>query len=209
MTDWPIAPRRKFTPDELAQITSVTVDRLHAMLPDLTAGEWEDGRTWYVAAHGTARGMARLYGCGTSTAAAVIAALSPRIAWETNVDEAHECFVYGDDWGYAALRANVDKALDIIAGSDPEDRLGGRKVRSFYRNIIDPYGSLDVTLDGWMATALDLPLYDNGNVPILQRKGGYDAVAEGFRLVADELGVMPHQLQATVWLHHRHGKVGG
>jgi len=200
MKTYPEAPRRGLTADEITQVESLTTDRLRAMLPRLR-DHWQTGLYWYEDAHRIAQSIGRLFGCSVTTAAGVLAALSPRIGWETNQDESKHVFEYGEDWGYVALRANVDKALDIIDGADPEHRLGGRKVRSFYRNILDPYGSLDVTLDGWMAYVLDLP---KGH-KYLERRRVYDAIADGFRTVAAEHGIMPHQLQATVWLSVRNG----
>jgi len=50
-----------------------------------------------------------------------------------------------------------------------------------------------VTLDSWMFRAHGLP--DS------IRLGTYQALAEAYRSVASELGLIPNQLQAIVWLH--------
>ena len=207
---FPNPPRRGLTAEELDQVTTTTTDRLRKMVDRLDRSDWQEGMAWYFEAHSIAQGIGRLYGCGVTKAAGVIATLSPRIAWETNVDEAREIFEYGEDWGYVSLRRNVDKALWLTepeVDNDYAERLiSGRKVRAFYRNIRYPATSLDVTLDGWMYDALNLPVTDNGNPKYLERRGVYDAISDGFRIVAADHGILPHQLQAAIWLSVRSRK---
>ena len=48
--------------------------------------------------------------------------------------------------GNVGLKSNVDKALAILNGAAPLDILGGDKVRTFYGNIVNPWGE-GVTID--------------------------------------------------------------
>ena len=45
------------------------------------------------------------------------------------------------------LSLGIDRACAILAGSDPYHVLGGRKERSFYRNILSPDTAGPVTVD--------------------------------------------------------------
>jgi hypothetical protein len=99
-----------------------------------------------------------------------------------------------------ALGENILKAERLLDGEDPEDVLGGRKVRSFWRNIYAPSNSLDVTIDSWM---LKLLAPEAKSYNWLARKGVYDALADGVRDAAEALGCRPHELQAALWIHAR------
>ena len=185
---------RALTDEELATLTSDTVDQLEIRCDWLTQAEWIDGMEWYQLAHGLAQRWSQKHKLPFDYVAGIIAALSPRIQWEVNLADAKSILEDGEQASTAAFGPNVVKALWILDGTDPESELGGRKVRSFYRNISDPYVSLDVTLDGWMASIL------GHNPKFLERKGTYDAISEGFRIVAERHCILPHQLQAALWI---------
>jgi hypothetical protein len=200
---WPTTPLtgRRLDADT---VTTVTVNRLRKIVDTIDHETWKAGMAWYAKANGEARAMANDHGLGTWETAAIIAVLSPRCSWENNLDDARLLLEHGEDNGFFAFESNVVKALWIIEGVDPDSVLGGRKVRSFWQNIADPYGSLDVTLDSWMGRALGVPATgSHAEQGYLDRAGVYDAISEGFRQVAEDHGVMPNQLQAAIWLHER------
>ena len=86
------------------------------------------------------------------------------------------------------------------------------KVRSFYNNILDP-NSLDgdVTIDTHaVAAALLRPLSGNsdpvkhnfkdaGTSKVLGVFGSYAVYADAYRELADELGILPRELQSITW----------
>ena len=116
----------------------------------------------------------------------------------------------------AALRADGDREKIGVAMGEKH------KVRNFYNNILDPESSdLDVTMDthaiglawlrpnavaeahglastpgikdqpeGWVAALSSAP---NGSF------GTYGLYADAYREVAEEEGMLPHQVQAIVW----------
>jgi hypothetical protein len=106
-----------------------------------------------------------------------------------------------------ALGKNIVKAWTIINGEQPADEVvSGRKVRSFWRNLADPGTSADVTLDVWMLRALvpdSWTSHYSDPYNFLARKGVYDAISDGVRRSADDRGMMPHEIQATLWCHVR------
>lgn len=188
------ATPRGLTAEELQQVTDTTVTTLRHLVDRLTHDQWVTGLNWYFEVHVTARHLARTWYRTIDQVAGVIAALSPRCRWEDNLWDTESVLNDGEDASVTAYGTNVVKALWILDGSNPEDILGGRKVRSFYRNIAHPSTSLDVTIDAWIIRILNLP-YEK----YLQRAGVYDAIADAFRTVAEEHGVLPHQLQAAIW----------
>ncbi len=185
---------RGLSPEELDTLTSDTVAQLETLTDRLTHDQWADGMEWYQLAHGLSHRWAQEHKLPFDYVAGIIAALSPRTQWEVNLADAKSILEDGEQASTAAFGPNVVKALWILDGTDPESELGGRKVRSFYRNIADPYGSLDVTLDTWMASILGFKW------KFLERKGTYDAISEAFRIVAERHCVLPHQLQAALWI---------
>ena len=185
---------RGLSSEELDTLTTNTVTQLEALTDRLTHDQWIDGMEWYQLAHGLSQRWSQEHKLPFDYVAGIIAALSPRIQWEVNLADAKSILEDGEQASTAAFGPNVVKALWILDGTDPESELGGRKVRSFYRNIADPYASLDVTLDSWMMGLL------KHNPKFLERKGTYDAISEAFRIVAEQHCVLPHQLQAALWI---------
>lgn len=183
---------------ELEDITWVVVGKTRSWSYWLTHDEWLEGMSWYERANNRARRLSDQFNVPFAHIAGIIAALSPRISWEDNLKGANSILTDGEQASTMALGANVVKALWIGDGTDPDNILGGRKVRSFWLNISQPHNSLDVTLDNHMVKALDLPSHR-----YLERKGVYDAISDGFRIVAEEHGILPHQLQAAMWIHVR------
>lgn len=162
------------------------------------------GHTWYAQAHEHAQRLADRYGVTDREAAGVIAALSPQMSWTDNLREADRLLRTG---GAKHLSRNVAKARAIVHGADPITVLGGNKVRSFFDNIADPDRSNAVTVD---RHAFDIALGTIGD-PIarsrtLERVGVYAFISEAYRVVAADLGLKPHQVQAATWVAHRRAK---
>lgn len=157
----------------------------------------EEGTLWYPLAHL----FAATVGKGSVTkGAGIIAALSPQTSWPLNKRLALAARS-GRITGHTGI--NCRKALECRQGHNPLDVLGGNKVRAFYTLIADPWNAYDVVID---RHAFDCALgyvTDNRTRKILERKGGYDYVAAAYRKAAAELGILPHVLQATVWLTWR------
>ena len=102
------------------------------------------GSRWYDDARAAAEFMADRHCVSLSTAAGVIAALSPNNKWQRNLRDADalvQAYVLGGHSDAAQIKvstyhANKAKALAILSGSYPLDVLGGLKVRSFYQCIL-------------------------------------------------------------------------
>lgn len=85
----------------------------------------------------------------------------------------------------------------LIGDAEFLDVVKGPKIRAFYHNIMDPDCPKHVTIDGHMACAyrgVDLPMKE-----VLIRAGEYKRMADRVKRLARELGLIPNQLQATIW----------
>ena len=165
-----------------------------------SAADANEGAAWYADAQAFARALAAGSVLSVQHAAGVIAALSPRVRWDTNMRGAAaivDAAIRGDVQPVVGgLPTNREKAWRIANGESPEQILGGQKVRAFYANIMGDEDS--VTVDVWAARAA-LGEYNNESIPARM----YEAIADAYRLAADARGVSPMVMQATVWVYTR------
>lgn len=157
------------------------------------------GASWY----SEARKLADSLGFGRLVGSAVVAILSPRRSWADNVALA---LAVGRGEAVATMGDQVRKLDRLSQGEHPDDVVGGRKVRSFWRNIADPTSDA-VTCDVWaLRAALDGPFGDDKDPAVRRLFGtdfGYGMVADAYRRAAAAVGVAPHVMQATVWIVER------
>lgn len=158
----------------------------------------EAGGLWYRRAHDFCVEIAENSPYSVRQIAGATAALSPMLSWERNLAYVKVLVETGDA---PCLKKNVRKGNAILLeGLDPSSVLGGRKVQSFFHNIADPDTSRAVTID---RHAFDIAVgctTDDATRKSLNRKGYYQAFARLYRAAADEIGVLPHVVQATTWL---------
>ena len=194
-------------PNRQRRIASVLADlpdaatmdaRIASVLAQATDDERLDGEAWYLAARDIAALVGAIGGWSAEAGAGIVAALSPQCSWDENVARAL-AFARGDDVG--GLGDGLGKATKIAAGAHPLDVLGGRKVRSFYHNIIGH--THHVTVDRHaVAIVYGRPLSDR-EIKVLERCGAYAVIASAYRATARRLGLDPSTLQAITWLAWR------
>lgn len=120
----------------------------------------------------------------------------------------------GTSWGSLA---EITRAVSIYKNPtlhNVSKRLGGQhKVRSFYNNIIDPSNSMDVTIDTHAVAAALLRPLSSEDIEVKHNFGGtgassskmsgskgtYGLYADAYRQLADELGILPRELQSITW----------
>lgn len=81
--------------------------------------------------------------------------------------------------------------------------INGKKIPSFFENLYHPRAGKQFTADRHMG---DIITRDRKlTKTMLQRpKGrGYYIFADGYRLTARRLGMLPLELQAALWVHHK------
>jgi hypothetical protein len=127
-----------------------------------------------------------------SEAAAVLAALSPRVQWADNVHGAR--VLYGLAEGrLRAFCRQVRKARAIRAGADPDAVLRGPKERAFWRAITGDVDS--VTVDRWAYLAAMGEPSGRRGIPAPM----YARLAAAYADAADLVGESPRDMQAIVW----------
>jgi hypothetical protein len=183
------------------------IQKYHSASPEFLKG----GNEWYERAHDVAKGIG---GGDVQRGAGIVAALSPQMSWERNINMAHELVRHGTA---SHTEDNLKKALKIHEGADPREVLGGHKVRSFYENIVDPSNPNPVTIDRHAHDiAVGDPFKGSGGgtrntAPVdlgLSSMGRYKHFEHAYRHAAGELGVeLPHKVQAVTWVTHR-GAIG-
>jgi hypothetical protein len=146
---------------------------------------------WYRESRRTARALARKHGVTLSCSAGVIAALSPRIKWNSNVLGADH-ILGGGDTG-PGFNRNVEKACRIRDGERPLRVLGGPKVTAFYRAIMGDQNA--AVIDVWMWRAMGLA---PGELK-------YEEAEAVLRRAAEQAGVSVSSFQALVWTQVRGG----
>ena len=113
--------------------------------------------------------------------------------------------------------SEIGKAVSIYLNGSPENitrALGEmHKIRNFNNNIVDPMSEdYDVTMDTHaIAAALLMPLSgnskqveqnfgkDTSNSDLFGIKGLYYAYAEGYKKAAQDVGLLPRQVQSITW----------
>lgn len=125
----------------------------------------------------------------------VVASLSPNNKWERNLVDADKLIKRPSlNTKVCTFKGNRRKALRILKGNDKEipDILNGRKIKSFYKNILNPYDAScnEVTIDLWMFRLFNLP-----NTP-----KNYEYLKDLIVFYARGLGYKPSDLQAILWV---------
>jgi len=184
--------------------TDVMLDNVLTALANATPDECKEGLGWYPQANSHAVELAEAYGLTVSQGAGVIAALSPQTGWGENIRLAHEACI--DAAQGLSASGHFDDACQkvdlIMSGADPADVLGGRKVRSFYANILRPLQAGPVTVDRHaIALLCGAPLDPLDRS--LERVGVYQRGASVFRTVARRCDLLGHEVQAICWIHWR------
>jgi hypothetical protein len=186
---------KKLTDKEQNEITNKLLD----IYSKASTKQIKEGHTWYFKANlsaKTIKSKLALSGINISLSkiVGVISALSPSNKWHRNLLDAemllnnplHETKV-------CTYNLNKLKAFDIM-GSNIENEiyltLGGLKTKSFYKNILNPITSKEVTIDLWMYRSAGLKQLDSN----------YKFIANSVRIIAEKNNVLPHQVQAVIWI---------
>jgi hypothetical protein len=178
--------------------------------------ERQAGLSWYQTAHDYAVDLARRYGITVEQSAAVIAALSPGLAWELNLVQAETLLVAwraGNSGRELPLlgaygREAVDKCSRILAGDvEPLEAFSestAPKTRAFYRCILDPLTPDVVVVDRHAArAALSRRGELGGSAVDVVSPALYRWIARHYVALAKQVDLLPNQVQAIVWCHWR------
>jgi hypothetical protein len=169
--------------------------RIRALYVQAADATKQHGLHWYATEHAYAAALARHAGEPLAVVCACLAVLSPRCQWP-RVKDACAHLLAGERpsgvFGHNLVKA---KAILGVRHGDLIDPARAPKTWAFWQNLWHPLDRNPVTLDTWMCRAHDL----SPRVSL----STYQSLAAAYRAMAEELDLIPNQLQATVWLHMR------
>lgn len=162
-----------------------------------------EGMTAYLRYRWTLSRLAAHYGAELPGTVAAFAALSPNNDYMGNLRstatllKARAEGIPFERCTVSTYRACARRAWDYLDGIPFLERTKGPKTRAFYQNILDPWDPEPVTIDGhmfglWAGQRLTMKQVVRLRIP-------YDRVADDFRSFAGRNGILPCQLQATLW----------
>ena len=214
----PATPRGRYRRQSAIGANRADLPPIHVMADHILSVYWKatrserrQGLTWYADAREVAAEVARVGDLPTVRhGAGVLAALSPQTDWHSNIGLAFDAAVAGTADDLPHFADACDKATAVLSASDqPENVLGGRKVRSFYANIYRPDRPGPVTVDRHAVAIALRGAADsdrrsgNADARLLERIGTYQCVAAAFRGAARSVGIHPHEMQAVTWVTWR------
>ncbi|GEM_PF-4026623 len=176
---------------------------IRAVFERADAIDLREGLVAYERYNATMRELSGRYGYAVDVVAAVFVTLSPNNNYAANlrstasVLEGHKAGLQPKQITVSTYGHCKHRAWHFADGVDFLSVTRGRKVRSFYFNILDPQDPEPVTIDGhmigvWLGRQIRMK-----EAAYLKIK--YEKVASDFRAVARDVGLLPNQLQAVVW----------
>lgn len=160
----------------------------------------EQGRNWYREANAIAVAHVVEYGVTIEQASGIIAALSPRMSWGSNVMFAERMLASGGTLDHGCLGRSLDQARRIYHGASPLEVMNGPKTRAFYDAVLTAgqgAGPAVIDVHAWaMLTGVR-----GGNPPTNRQ---YRVAAELMQRGADIVGESVHDFQAITWITWRH-----
>ncbi len=166
-------------------------------------GNQYDTANWYAQKHTEIAELCTEFNLSNEQACAMVAVLSPSLRWDknlltfTSIVTDYNAGVVGT---YMAYGANVVKALRILDGDKPLLVLGGKKVTSFYYNLLHPTRDTGyVTIDRHAVNIALNGLQCGVSGEYVPTPKAYDTFANAYSVAAKQLGLLPQQLQAATW----------
>lgn len=161
-----------------------------------TAEEIRQGLEWY----SNASNEAALLHPDQRIASAIVAALSPGLRWERNIEAARRVIGREDLAGLGVRWYDgVRKAERILSGENPATVLKGNKVRAFWQCILSPINKLHVCIDGHAYAIWRGKRFTLDEVPQLSDRM-YNGIAADYTEAASVAGILPLQMQAITWV---------
>jgi len=157
-----------------------------------TPDEREAGMHWYSDARSTIRALSDEVGGSPMRFAAVVAALSPRIRWATNLDAATRVMrsaAMGLEEPKVAGFGHNRAIAWALANGASIDILTGPKTKAFFWNLVG--NEQEVTVDVWMLRAAGLEVANKGNI---------ENVQQAIKRIARHRRLTPAQVQAIIWI---------
>ena len=162
-----------------------------------------DRLDWYKDAHDYATLLSKRYSVSVAKCVGVISALSPVKTWSQNKQCADSFLKTGDA---RHMKTFENKAIEIVNSNGTDnsikDILRGRKIISFYDNIMYPNTSREVTIDRHaLSIALGWWIKDEDYAGMTDKQ--YKFFQDCYIYTSEILGIPPLLLQSSTWVRFR------
>ena len=163
---------------------------------------------WYFKINDYLRTLSDYYNVPLVKVAGIMSALSPNNTFRHNIISTEKFLRTRGDCKVTCFNSQKEKAIRILNADNNvsieqvKGILGkGLKTRAFFCNMVQPDNSKAVTVDLWMIR------YAKKH-KLMPTEGGltvkrYKTIETHVQSRANELGIMPHQLQAKIWCEIR------
>jgi membrane-bound lytic murein transglycosylase B len=162
-----------------------------------------EGLAWYKQAHSDCDRLSKAYGVSIEVTATVLAVLSAQKRWSQNVLETGMYLAdnqgIGRIQGFYTTESQATAVRELLkTGKMPKL---GPKVASFRENVLSHGLNLGVvTVDVW---AIRHSCKTSHNAKIAPTRAQYQKIESAFCTVSRELGILPQELQAVLWVAAR------
>jgi hypothetical protein len=164
----------------------------------------EDNMTaqnWYFQVNDYCLTLSETYSVPLVKVAGILSALSPNTSFAHNIKSLEAFLRTKGNCKVTTYNAQKNKALtiynspDTITIDEVKAILGGLKTMAFFDNIVRPASSQAVTIDIWMIRHFGI----NGSLTPKR----YEIASNKIKKLAKELNLLPHQVQAKLWVDIR------
>jgi len=132
----------------------------------------------------------------------VIAALSPMVKWERNLELAHRLVTGTSVKDMPCIKSNARKANEILCSDGSEKDilriLNGQKISAFFLNIVYPTKAIHLTMDRHAISIAVGKKIQGKN--LIMTSGQYEFFSDCYRWTAAKLGISPLLLQSATWI---------
>lgn len=168
----------------------------------------KDKFDWYKDAHNYAKYLACTFDVSVIVSSGIIAALSPVKEWNQNKNLAYKFLKTGGNCG-GHMKQFLEKARLILETAVTEKDvlviLNGRKISSFFINILRPDDSNNVTIDRHALTVatgiVTTDKFYSGMTKIQ-----YDFFVNCYKKAAEKMNVSALLMQSATWEYYRNNK---
>lgn len=174
------------------------------MLDNATSVEVDEGKLAYFRYNEVLRNFAEHYDYPLENVTGVFCALSPNNDYFGNL-RSMVSVLSGlnegksfDDITVSTYRHSLERAILYAKGTPFLDHAKGLKTRAFYMNLLHPKDKQFVTVDGHIKAA-----WVKRNLTMKEATVGikeYRTIQTAFIDIANEMDLIPNQLQAIIWL---------
>ena len=180
--------------------------RLRSFYKLSTEAEQMAGRNWYREMYNWIEATAQLSDLTTMQACGIFAALSPQMSVDRNKALFLQYLKTGTASHYGQLLDKCSAIVNSNSAVEIHQILNGNKIASFFSNIWDYEVHGHITIDRHaLASMLQTPAtvkpLNDGQYSMTRRQ--YAQFEKVYQDVADEIGILPHQLQAVIWDTYR------